>query len=116
MNPAELVADLKRSSAATVTGLLQYLQNPPVPDPPEHLGEFTLLYRSLSQDQRKTLADLLVYVSEGSLFDLLGFLDNTATLPSCPTSQLELWQVDGYERARLNSPEGRLLQDEFNQL
>ncbi|MEZ6137092.1 MAG: hypothetical protein R3C53_19535 [Pirellulaceae bacterium] len=116
MNPAELVADLKRSSAETVIGLLQYLQDPPVPEPPEHLGEFTLLYRSLSQDQRKTLAALLVYVSEGSLFDLLGFLDNTATLPSSPTSQLELWQVDGDERALLNSPEGPLLQDEFNQL
>ncbi|MEZ6138063.1 MAG: hypothetical protein R3C53_24535 [Pirellulaceae bacterium] len=116
MNAAELVADLKRSSAETVDGLLQYLQNPPVPKPPKHLGEFTSLYRSLSQDQRKTLADMLAYVAEGSLFDILGFLDNTAALPSSPTSQLELWQVNDEERALLNSPQGPLLQDEFNQL
>ncbi|MCA9038231.1 MAG: hypothetical protein KDA91_24065 [Planctomycetaceae bacterium] len=114
MTPTQLVNDLKRSSGETVNSLLQYLQNPPVPEPPEHLGEFTSFYRSLSQDQRQTLADLLTYIAEGSLFDLLGFLDNTATLPSSPASQLELWQVTDDQRTQLNGPDGPLLQDAFN--
>ena len=116
MSPGEFVADLKRSTAESVDGLLQYVSNPPVADPHEHLGKFAELIRSLSGDQRRTMADLLQYAAEGSLFDLLGYLDNTATLRSSPSGQFELWHVDGEQQTMLNAPDGPLLQDEFNLL
>lgn len=106
MSPTEFVSELKQSSAESVDGLLQYVSNPPVPDPPEHLGKFVALLRSLSQDQRRTPAELLQYSSEGILFDLLGYLDNTATLRSSPSGQLELWYIDGEQRTLLNAPDG----------
>jgi hypothetical protein len=114
VNPQRFVTDLKKSVRESVSSDIDYFANPPVPKPPGHLGRFSTWYRSLSVRDKKLVADVMRYAAEGSLFGLLGFIDNLYSLPSAPNGRLELYYAENGSRIRLNEPEGDLLQDVFN--
>ncbi|HEX8913648.1 MAG TPA: hypothetical protein VF796_14915 [Humisphaera sp.] len=113
MQPHEFVASLRRVTRQSVTSTVDYLANPPVPEPPGYLGEFARWWKGLSDQQRVVARDLLEYVAEGSLFHLLTVLDGTSTLEG-HEGTFELFHVIGESRTRLNDPDENLLCDLFN--
>ena len=113
MTPLEFVTELKRMVRDLSSSTRVYLEKPPVPQPPGHLGEFARWYQGLSEDQKEMAAMLMEYVAEGSLFGLLNVLDNITTLGN-QQGRLELFHVEGESRTRLNEPDGDLLYDLFN--
>src|SRR5438046_5923586 len=102
---------MKRRIRQSVAGTVEYLANPPVSDPPGHLGEFSRWWRALSAADREMAASLLEYVAEGSLFSLLNVLDDVESLDQ---GHFELFHVAGELRTRLNDPDGDFLYDLFN--
>jgi hypothetical protein len=115
MRPVDFVFALKQLVREQAAGEVAYIADPPVPDPPTHLGEFSRWWRGLDHAQRETARQLVQYVAEGSLFDLLNVLDNVLSLPGHPGS-FEVFYVLGESRMLLNDAEGDLLYDLFNQI
>lgn len=115
MRPVDFVAALKQLVRQQAADAVAYVADPPVPDPPAHLGEFSRWWQGLDHAQRETARQLLQYVAEGSLFNLLNVLDDVLSLPGHPGS-FELFYVLAESRTRLNDPEGDLLYDLFNQV
>lgn len=113
MSPLDFVTKLKQKVRESSSAELDYVANPPVANPPAHLGEFCRWYRGLSEEQKLVAADLMRYVAEGTLFELLTLLDNVACLNG---GSLEIYHIDGESRTLLNDPEGDLLYDLFNQV
>lgn len=113
MTAQEFVAALKRQVRQDVAGTVEYIANPPVPEPPGHLGEFSRWWRGLSAADRNVATSLLNYVAEGSLFSLLNIFDHDGSLDD---GHFELFHVRGKSRTRLNDPDGDFLYDLFNNL
>jgi hypothetical protein len=69
---------------------------------------------AVSPADQDVAREVIRYVAEGSLFGLLTYLDNIASLTD-EGGTFELWHAepDG-SRVRLNNPDGELLTDLFN--
>jgi hypothetical protein len=115
MTPEEFVVALKEITRTGASSTADYFSNPPVPKPPQHMGEFTELWRALEPAQRDVLRDLMTYVAEGALFELLNVLDGINSLDNPDGSRLELrWIAPDGRTVLLNEPEGEFLYDIFN--
>jgi hypothetical protein len=114
MKPEAFVAALKQNVRSLAASEADYLADPPSPRPPEHLARFSAWFRRLSANDREVARDIICYAAEGSLFGLLTYLDNLASLPE-QSGRFELWYVEGDgERVRLNDEDGELLSELFN--
>src|SRR5262245_4843890 len=114
MTPETFVAALKESVREGADSEIRYYARPPSPNPPTHLARFSTWYRRLTSSDRKVARDAIRYAADGSLFDLLTFLDNIASLTE-EEGTFELWHVSKRgKRTRLNNPDGDLLTDLFN--
>jgi hypothetical protein len=116
MNPEQFVSDLKTEVRNSVDGTIEYLANPPVKNPPDHLGVLSNWYRNLSNADKEVAKMAMEYAAEGSLFSLLNILDGMHYLPSSIAGELELYYVEDDKRIRLNDPEEHFLYDIFNNL
>ena len=114
MKPHTFVNSLKKTVRDCVSSEIEYFSNPPVSEPPGHLGQFSAWYRSLSDHDKGLVGMVMRYAAEGSLFALLGFIDNLYSVPSAPKGQFELYYSEEGSRTRLNDPDWDLLQDIFN--
>lgn len=114
MTPHDFVLALKAGTAAAAESELNYYQDPPSKNPPEHLKKFSQWFRQLSAADKATVSELVKHAKEGTLFSLLTYLDNLVFLGGS-RGRFELFHVDdGGRRVRLNEPEGELLTDLFN--
>lgn len=116
MEAKEFVICLKKQAKEGAYSTYDYLTNPPVKRPPAHLGEFFDLLKSLSDVQKETMRDLMHYMAEGALFELLGVLDGNYQIGPDSESRFELYYVNEEvgKRTLLNQPEEFSLQDIFN--
>jgi hypothetical protein len=116
MSPEAFVAALAASVRQSAEGEAEYFTVPQSKHPPAHLARFSNWFRGLSPADQEVAREVICYVAEGSLFGLLTYLDNIASLTDEP-GELELWYSapDG-TRVRLNDPNGELLTDLFNNL
>lgn len=113
MRADEFVTSLKREVRQSVAATLGYIADPPVPQPPAHLGEFARWWQGLSGPQRDVARRMMEYVAEGSLFAVLNVLDGVASLQG-QDGAFELFHCTAESRTRLNAPEGDFLYDLFN--
>lgn len=114
MTPENFVTELKADVRSEVESTIEYLANPPVKNPPDHLGVLSRWYRKLSDEDKEVARIAMEYAAEGSLFGLLNVLDGVDDLPSSAGGKLELYYVEGDRKVRLNDPEGDFLHDIFN--
>lgn len=114
MTPEVFVAALKESVCRSAERTADYLANPPSPRPPDHLARFSTWLRRLPTRDQAVAQELIQYAADWSLFEILTYLDNLASLTE-ERGALELWYVgeDG-GRVRLNDPNGELLNEVFN--
>ena len=115
MTPEQFVVELKQVVRDGVEGEIEYYLNPPVTNPPGHLGVFSRWYQGLSDEDKEVARIALEYAAEGSLFSLLNILDNVQSLPSMK-GHLESYYVEDNTKLRLNDPEGDFLYDIFNNI
>ena len=114
MTPEEFVNAIKQSMRDGAAREIDYYANPPVANPPGHLGQFSTWFRKLSAADQAIVRDIVEYAHEGALFQVLMYLDNSAKLTD-ENGELELWYTnENGDRARLNDPDGEMLQDLFN--
>jgi hypothetical protein len=114
MTPKKFVKTLKAEVRDEAKSEVSYFLKPESESPPRHLARFSKWYKGLSASERKIARDLIQYAAEGSLFQLLTFLDNVGYLGS-DTGTFELWHISGSgKRTRLNDPDGELLNELFN--
>ena len=114
MTPEQFVVELKANVRSEVESTIEYLANPPVKNPPDHLGILSRWYRNLSDKDKEVARMAMEYAADGSLFGLLNVLDGVYDLPSGAGGKFELYYVEGEKRIRLNDPEGDFLYDIFN--
>jgi hypothetical protein len=114
MTPDAFVAALAASVRRSAEREADYLAGPPSDRPPAHLAQFSTWFQRLPLADQAVARDVIRYAAEGSLFVLLTYLDNIASLTD-RGGAFELWYTarDG-ARVRLNSPDGDLLTDLFN--
>lgn len=116
MTPDEFVTAIKDSIRNGAASEIDYYANPPVANPPGHLGRFSAWFRQLAPADQDMVRELVEYASEGALFSLLTYLDNSAGLTN-EKGEFELWFTnDKGDRVRLNDPDGEMLQDLFNNI
>lgn len=116
MTPEHFVADLKADVRSEVESTIEYLADPPVENPPDHLGVLSRWYRNLSDEDKKVARIAMEYAAEGSLFGLLNVLDGIRNLPSGTGGTLELYYVEADRKVRLNDSDGDFLHDIFNNI
>src|SRR4051812_13925221 len=92
MTTETFVAALKAAVRQVAEREVKYFGRPASQDPPEHLARFSEWYRRLSPSDRKVTRDLIHYAAEGSLFTLLTYFDNLASLTD-EGGTFELWHV-----------------------
>ncbi len=114
MGPAAFVEALATSVRQSAAREVDYFAAPPSGCPAAHLARFSDWFRRLSPADQDVAREVVRYAAEGSLFGLLTFLDNLASLTG-EGGTVELWHTapDGV-RVRLNDPNGELLTDLFN--
>jgi hypothetical protein len=116
MTPEAFVAALKASVRSAAASEADYLAHPPSPQPPQHLARFSAWFRQLSTADQAVAREVIQYTAEGSLFGLLTYLDNLASLAT-DRGTIEVWYIGSEgQRVRLNDPDGELLKDLFNML
>ena len=116
MTPHAFVAALKESVRKAAASEAECSAAPLTAKPTEHLSRFSAWFRQLTPNDQEIAREVIQFSAEGSLFGLLTYLDNIASLTE-EGGVFELWHVgEGGERIRLNDPDGELLTDLFNNL
>ena len=114
MTPRAFVKALKRDAKNTSKSEVDYYAKPESTSPPEHLARFSSWFLRLPKADQTVAREAIRYACEGSLFGLLTYLDNIASLTD-ENGNFELWFVgENGKRTRLNDPDGDLLTDLFN--
>jgi hypothetical protein len=114
MTPEAFVTALAASVRKSAEGEADYFAAPPSERPLAHLARFSAWLRRLPRADQEVARDVIRYAAEGSLFGLLTYLDNIASLTD-EGGTFELWHTaPNGTKVRLNDPDGEMLTDLFS--
>jgi hypothetical protein len=80
MTPESFVTSLAASVRQSANGEAEYLDAPQSNRPPAHLARFSAWFRRPPPADQDVAREVICYIAEGSLFGLLTYLDNIASL------------------------------------